>query len=142
MKTCKQCGISRANEAFRKKYNGEGTYNTCNVCESMNSRWKYLKRKVELSDDEALELKTIEATYDSQRAMGLKPPRRRVKMADKLQNEYNERAKHWLTAELTEEPEYYIGEVYDTLLSADEDIRAAVLKRFYDYEDEYYKEDR
>ena len=55
---------------------------------------------------------------------------------------YNAEAQGWLTAELTEKPEYYIDEVFETLRGADKELRDKVLERFYDYEDQYYGGDK
>lgn len=139
MKKCKQCGMIRENTEFRKNYYGQGTCNTCYQCESINSRWKYLSRKGSLKPEELTELESIEALYEKQRAMGLKPPKRRSSTAaQSMLAEYNALAMHWLKAELTMPPEYYLDRVYETLLGADDKLRAAVLDRFYQYEDECY----
>ena len=66
----------------------------------------------------------------------------------------------WLTCELTDEPDMYIDDVYESLcktyrpvLSINKETMTpvyddtykglldAILKRFYDYEDKYYEED-
>lgn len=66
----------------------------------------------------------------------------------------------WLTCELTEEPDVYIDDVYEELIKtyrpvlsidketmapvydeSNKDVLDAILKRFYDYEDTYYKEE-
>lgn len=180
-KICKQCGELKPIEQFRKYYGGrKGTYNTCKLCEKINARAKYLKAKGDLnrSDAEHAELLKIYQLYDAQRAVGLQPPREQagrntplVDSLDDMINVYvtqkeNMRVKHvdapaelqvWLRCELTEEPDYYLEEVYEELktkfrpqLCIDQAVMQpvyddtyketldAILSRFYEYEDTYY----
>ena len=184
VKSCKQCGELKPIEQFRSYYGGrKGTYTTCRSCEKINSRAKYLEKKSTLTELERAELNKIYALYDAQRACGLQPPRRSdgrsVKLTadlDSMISSYTERARHatvtdptldtsatppellkWLSDELTEDPEYYLEDVYDelkakyrpilrvnpeSLLPDYDDTYAAVLDRilnkFYDYEEAYY----
>ena len=187
VKSCKQCGEIKPLEQFRKYYGGrKGTYTICRSCEKINSRAKYLRAKGEsMNYEEEAELYKIERLYDAQRACGLQPPRRSdgrsVKLTadlDSMISSYTERASHatvtdptldtsatptppellkWLSDELTEDPEYYLEDVYDelkakyrpilrvnpeSLLPDYDDTYAAVLDRilnkFYDYEEAYY----
>lgn len=141
MKVCKQCGLQKDDKAFRPLYGRPGTYNVCYECERINSRRKYLLRKAELTASESAELQSIEDLYARQRSMGLRPPHRRYSTKAVVSNvvdTYNAEAQKWLTAELTEEPEYYIDKVFETLRGADKELRSKVLDRFYEYEDQYY----
>ena len=121
MRVCKQCGLEKDDKNFRQLYGKNGSYRICLECESINSRLKYLLHKEQvgtITDDEIKEIETIEDLYERQRAMGLKPPRRRgtaSSTVDRLVGIYNAEAQKWLTAELTEKPEYYIDEVFVVL---------------------------
>jgi len=166
---CKQCGINKPAEQFRKYYGGrKGHYKTCLDCERINSRYKYLHNKQELSQDESNELIKIEELYTVQRKHGLKPPHTIIKKAsitdaiDAMLNEYSDKPigipdelNKWLNEPLTKEPEYY-DEVYDRLkktyrpvLKLTEEfmpiyddtykeILDNILTRFCEYEDSYY----
>lgn len=184
-KCCKQCGEVKPIEQFRKYYGGrKGHYKTCKLCEKINARYKYLRSKGDVNRTEAemTELRKIEQLYEAQRNAGLQPPRegvgRNKPLVDSIDDMISKYASHteeapgielstpheirqWLTAELTEEPDYYLDEVYEELktkyrpqLRIDtatmqpvyddtyKDALNAVLERFYKYEDTYYdKED-
>ena len=171
-KQCKQCGEIKPIEQFRKYYGGrQGTYTMCKACERINSRAKYLERKGDaLNDVEREELDKIYQLYEAQRACGLNPPKsvigKQIALVDTLDDlisKYSNKPaevpelSQWLTCELTEEPEYYLDEVYedlnkryrpvkridpDTLLPVYDDtnkeILDKILERFTNYEDEYY----
>lgn len=143
-KICKQCGRELPIQSYRPLYSGKGTYNACLDCEAFNSRFKYLRKKERngtATQQECEELAFIAQTYDKLRQMGLKPPNVRKNAIDIMQvvqDEYDADARHWLTAELTEKPEYYIDEVFETLKGASKELRDQVLDRFYEYEDQYY----
>lgn len=138
-KICKQCGEIKPLDQYRKYYGGrKGTYNTCKLCEKINSREKYLSSKEALTDIEQLELDKIYTLWDHQLTLGLRPPRKvKVKSVieslDDQLDKYAARAEavrvmnvhdaeapaeliKWLTEELTEEPEYYQEDVYDELV--------------------------
>lgn len=169
----------------------KGHYNTCKVCEKINARFKYLSNKPVRTDAEHAEIGKIEHLYAVQRAAGLQPPRkdaeRNKPLVDSLDDmiaKYKPTAPThldanwvvtgeqtpvsmpadlhlWLQCELTEEPDYYLDEVYEELkakyrpqLRIDtatmqpvydntyKDVLDTILSRFYDYEDTYYdKED-
>lgn len=188
-KTCKQCGEIKPLEQFRKYYGGrKGTYTICRSCEKINSRAKYIEKKGQAATSAELsELDKIYKLYDAQRACGLQPPRRSegrrtslVEDLDSMIEMYTKKANvapeslstfdteatppellQWLSAELTEEPDYYIDEVYEGLLEKyrptlriDQDSMLpvydcthaqaldSILDRFNKYEDDYYsKED-
>ena len=188
-KTCKQCGELKPIEQFRKYYGGrKGTYTICKTCEKINSRAKYLVAKGDaLSSAEEAELDKIHELWNAQRLAGLQPPRegagRKVPITESLDDmisKYKQQAEvvqevvqavgapgipaelsKWLTEPLTEEPEYYQDEVYDslrakyrpktkidpdTMLPMYDDtylpVLEKILSRFDAYEDEYYdKED-
>ena len=188
-KTCKQCGELKPIEQFRKYYGGrKGSYTICKSCERINSRAKYLVNKGDkCSEAELEELGKIHELWNAQRMAGLQPPRentgRTVPITESLDDmisKYNKQAEvvqevvqavgtaevpaelsRWLTEALTEEPEYYQDEVYDslrakyrpktkidpdTMLPMYDDtylpILEKILSRFDAYEDEYYdKED-
>lgn len=188
-KTCKQCGELKPIEQFRKYYGGrKGYYTICKSCERINSRAKYLVNKGDkCSEAELEELGKIHELWNAQRMAGLQPPRentgRTVPITESLDDmisKYNKQAEvvqevvqavgtaevpaelsRWLTEVLTEEPEYYQDEVYDslrakyrpktkidpdTMLPMYDDtylpILEKILSRFDAYEDEYYdKED-
>lgn len=143
-KICKQCGRELPIQAYRPLYSGNGTYNVCLECEKINSRSKYLRKKERngtVTQQEQVELEQIEQLYAKQRQMGLKPPKLRKSVTDvsqTIQDYYDDKARHWLTAELTEKPEYYIDEVFETLKGASKELKDQVLDRFYEYEDQYY----
>ena len=183
-KVCKQCGQLKPIEQFRKYYGGrKGHYNTCKLCEKINARCKYLRSKGDLnrSDAEHEELLKIYRLYEAQRAAGLQPPReesgRRTTLADSLDDMIASYAPAhadtftqnmnapiapaellvWLSCSLTEEPDYYLDEVYEELkakyrptLRIDQDtlqpvyddtykdVLEQVLDRFYKYEEEYW----
>lgn len=167
MKSCRQCGDLKPLEQYRSYYNGrKGTYTVCLDCERINSRHKYLARKKNKTADDVTEIGKIEVLYEAQRQAGLKPPNTvMVKDAidlDSLIARYSANAAppelaKWLTVDLTEEPDYYLDEVYEQLKKAyvpvlklgsdnlpvyDTRFRETldqVLARFYDYEDTYYK---
>lgn len=188
-KRCKQCGELKPIEQFRKYYGGrKGHYTTCKTCEKINSRAKYLTNKGDkCSEAERTELAKIHELWDAQRAAGLQPPRentgRKVplsKSLDDMIGKYKQQAEalqeivqvvdvsnipaelsRWLTEPLTEEPEYYLDEIYeqlkakfrpkikidpDTMLPIYDDtyksILDKILERFYDYEDTYYDKDK
>lgn len=187
-KTCKQCGELKPIEQFRKYYGGrKGTYTTCKTCEKINSRAKYLTNKGDkCSETEVTELNKIHELWEVQRMAGLQPPRentgRTVPITESLDDmigKYKQQAEvvrevvqavgdidvpaelsRWLTETLTEEPEYYQDEVYDSLKAKyrpktkiDQDtmlpvyddtylpILDKILERFDNYEDEYYDKD-
>lgn len=143
-KICKQCGELKPQDQYRKYYGGrKGTYNTCKLCEKINSREKYLAGKEAagtLTESEHTELYKIYELWEHQMTLGLRPPRfsrgKSTPLSESLDDmlgKYAERAKatvgvvqtdaaapaeliKWLTEELTEEPEYYQEEVYDALV--------------------------
>lgn len=182
-KTCKQCGEHKPIGQFRKYYGGrKGTYTICKTCEKINSRAKYLTNKgAKCSTAELDELNKIHRLWDAQRAAGLQPPRegagRTVPLSESLDDmisKYTQQAaavqevvpetsdvpaelSRWLTEPLTEEPEYYQDEIYeslktkyrpkvrmdmDTMLPVYDDrylpVLDKILERFNAYEDEYY----
>ena len=187
IKSCKQCGELKPLEQFRNYYGGrKGTYTICKSCEKINARAKYLRRKGdEISEAEASELSKIEQLYEAQRAAGLQPPNSdngRSKPVtgslDDMISKYTNMAimqsvdegrevptapaelQKWLTEPLTEEPDYYLDEVYEELkntyrplLSITRDrqpvyddtykgVLEQILTRFYEYEESYWdKED-
>lgn len=176
-KTCRQCGELKPLTQFRQYYGGRtGHYTTCKACEKINSRLKYLDSKDNLSELERIERDKIYKLYEVQQAAGLRPPRRGGRSTE-LTTDLDEMIKkyqpievplvdkapvpmelgRWLTCELTEEPDVYIDEVYESLcetyrpvVSIDRDtmmpvrddtyknVLDAILKRFYDYEETYY----
>lgn len=185
LRTCRQCGEAKPLTQYRQYYGGRtGYYRVCKSCERINSRVKYLEKKGQSkSVTEAEELNKIYRLYEAQRACGLQPPRResgrKVSVADDLDRlieQFTAQAnvntalpehldtdtippeiKRWLTAELVEEPDYYLDEVYEDLKREyrpllridktsmlpvyDDTHKAAldaVLDRFNDYEDSYY----
>lgn len=174
-KKCRQCGEIKPIEQFRPYYSGSGTYTICKTCEKINSRAKYLHKKGDsASESDRAELAKIEQLYELQRACGLRPPARASKMQDamdeldKLLSHYQEKAasksdipselQHWLEVELTDVPEYYLDDIYESLKAKyrpvvrvddttllpiyDEthaDTLEQILERFNDYEDEYYQ---
>lgn len=186
VKTCKQCGELKPISQFRRYYgNRRGTYTMCKSCERINSREKYLSAKGdERSVDENAELDKIHQLYDYQRSLGLNPPgkqSRRPALSDELDDmldKYRGMAEkvveatgaihdiiaevpaalnRWLVEELTDEPDYYLDDVYETLRETyrpcvgidkdtmmpvyDEKYKAIldrILERFSDYEDSYY----
>ena len=183
-KQCKQCGELKPTEQFRKYYGGrKGSYTICKLCEKINSREKYLHNKEfagSITDDEREELQKIYDLWEAQTKIGLKPPRFSEgkktplvedldSMLDRYKNKADKVAKvsmdatpqpallEWLTAELTEEPEYYQDEVYfklkekyrpiicigaDSMLPIYDNTYKAILDqisaRFDAYEDGYY----
>ena len=183
-KPCKQCGVIKPLDQYRKYYGGrKGTYTVCKACEKINSRVKYLESKKELNDKEKAELQSIYQLWETQRTLGYQPPRTTVKgqkpVVDtvlEMMDTYKKRTKmlgevaeevltappellKWLTVELTEEPEYYMDDVYEELkgtykpvIRIDEKammpvydttysgILDKILERFCAYEDKYYKD--
>lgn len=181
-KTCKQCGQLKPLEQYRQYYGGrKGRYTICLQCEKINSRLKYLERKPNLTEAEQTEVNKIYQLYDAQRAAGLQPPRqgggRKSPIADSLDDMidmYTTRAEatqlpedvsapaellEWLTVELTEEPDYYLDEVYEQLRTkyrpvhridtttmlpvydeAYAEVLERILERFNEYEDNYYND--
>ncbi len=184
-KTCKQCGVIKPLEQFRNYYGGrKGTYTICKTCEKINSRVKYLEGKSELNDKEKAELQSIYQLWETQRTLGYQPPRTTMKgqkpVVDtvlEMMDTYKERSQllgsvaeealtappellRWLTEELTDDPDYYLNDIYDELKEAYKpvlriDERAMmpvydetysgildkILERFYKYEDDYYAQD-
>ena len=184
-KPCKQCGVIKPLEQFRNYYGGrKGTYTICKTCEKINSRVKYLEGKSELNDKEKAELHSIYLLWETQRTLGYQPPRTTVRgqkpVVDtvlEMMDTYKERSQllgsvaeealtappdllRWLTEELTEDPDYYLNDIYDGLketyrpiLRIDErammpvydenysGILDKILERFYKYEDDYYAQD-
>ena len=177
-KRCKQCGEIKPLTQFRRYYGGrKGTYTMCKDCERINARKKYLDKKGACrSEQEDAELDKIVKLYEVQRAAGLKPPGNApytslVSNLDDLIGKYNKQLeesssvgyatpaeiREWLTNELTEDPDYYLEQVYEDLkakyrpqlrIDAEtmqpvyddtyKDALNAVLDRFYKYEDTYY----
>ena len=166
----------------------KGSYKVCKACERINSREKYLRAKGECMDwDEESELMKIHELYECQRRMGLQPPTRQERSTtlrselDNMLGKYQNMAAQatatarrdatidlltdaprdlvkWLTEPLTQEPDYYMDEVYEKLvdtyrpcISIDKDqmmpvyddkyktILDKILERFTDYEDTYYE---
>lgn len=127
---CRQCGEMLPISNFRPYYGTKGYYKICKSCEKINSRAKYLTRKGDKATEaEKKELAHIEQLYEYQRLMGLKPPRRRKDVQEKLAEfdqilqKYREAAnavpvelQSWLTVELTLEPEVYTDEIYESLV--------------------------
>ena len=170
VKTCRQCGEAKPLEQFRKYYNNrKGTYTICLDCERINSRHKYLSRKGAKTESDIIEIGKIETLYDVQRRAGLKPPNTAmIKDAidlDSLIVRYSATAappalSNWLTADLVDDPDYYLEQVYEQLKKSyrpmlkigfdglpvyDERFKETldqILTRFYDYEDSYYQKER
>ncbi len=166
----------------------KGTYKVCKSCERINSREKYLRAKGEsMNWDEEAELDKIHELYALQRRMGLQPPTRQersVTIKDELDgmlSKYQGMAAQvaeatqkyegvnvladapldlikWLTEPLTQEPDYYMDEVYEKLVdtyrpctgidkqtmmpvydNSNKTILDKILERFTDYEDNYYE---
>lgn len=186
-KICKQCGELKPIEQYRKYYGGrKGTYNTCKICEKVNARYKYLTHKSFRTDEDHAEIGKIELLYDLQRRAGLRPPNsdlgRSKPIADSLDDMLAKykgivtldsvdagackqpipaEIQQWLTESLTEEPDYYLDEIYEALrakyrpqLSIDtatmqpvyddtyKEVLDQILTRFYEYEETYWdKED-
>lgn len=183
-KICKQCGELKPLEQFRKYYGGrKGSYTICKMCEKINARAKYLRAKGDaLTDSEQLELNKIETLWAVQKAAGFQPPRaeanRKVPLVNSLNamiSKYTALAERmptgtkncvapaelviWLSCELTEDPEYYLSEVYEQLRKKyrpqlrigadmlpvyDETYKVtleAILARFDAYEEDYYNDD-
>lgn len=193
-KTCKQCGELKPLSQYRRYYgNRKGYYTSCKQCESINSRYKYLKAKhasnggvgYSFSLEELKEMTAIEELYKAQRLAGLSPPKegkqanstlniadyavmteKYTKQIDKLQEALNgvsidavpPELQDWLVKELTEEPEYYLDEVYEDLcdrykpqISIDPEtllpvydlthhaVLTTILERFDNYDEQYYK---
>lgn len=188
VKTCKQCGELKPISQFRRYYGGrKGTYKVCKACERINSREKYLRSKGEsMNYAEEAELEKIHTLYEYQRQMGLQPPTRQERKGtistelDGMLDKYKGMAAQiaastdlvgdmhphnvphelmkWLAEPLTQEPDYYLDEVYDTLCDTyrpctgidrtsmmpvyDNKYKAIldrILERFSDYEDTYYE---
>ncbi|NMA23525.1 MAG: hypothetical protein GX938_08500, partial [Spirochaetales bacterium] len=79
-KPCRQCGVIKPLDQYRKYYGGrKGTYTICKTCEKINSRVKYLEGKSELNDKEKAELQSIYMLWETQRTLGYRPPRTPVK---------------------------------------------------------------
>lgn len=174
LKKCRQCGEIKSIDQYRPYYTGKGTYTICKTCEKINSRAKYLKRKGDKATQvEVDELKAIYELYDMQRMCGLKPPNMRtsdepklIDVINKYKQDYLNKAdsgpdelEYWLTAPLTDVPEYYLDTVYEDLKAKyrpvkgvdsktllpihDEthtDLLNQILERFNNYEDTYYTE--
>ena len=172
VKKCRQCGDVKPIELFRPSYSGSGTYTICRSCERLNSRAKYLKSKgSRATEEDKAELSRIMQLYELQRICGLKPPKMRsTEERKKLFMETFEKYKalaeagpeelqYWLSAELTDVPEYYLDTIYEQLkakympkvgVTAEllpvydtkyADLLNKILDRFNAYEDTYYKED-
>lgn len=188
VKTCKQCGEIKPIAQFRKYYGGrKGTYKMCKSCERVNSREKYLRAKGEsMASYEEDELRKIHELYKYQRRMGLQPPTRQERHAtiteelDDMLDKYKGMAAQvaevtkqetldamagapqelikWLLEPLTQEPDYYMDEVYEKLVDTYRPctgidkatmmpvydnkykvILDKILERFTDYEDTYYE---
>ena len=142
-KQCKQCGELKPQIQFRKYYGGrKGTYNTCKLCEKINSREKYLTSKeaaCSMSAVEQDELAKIYKLWKYQVELGLRPPRTTqgkstplAESLDEIVDRYAARARatqcvlgtasdapaeliKWITEPLTEDPEYYQEDVYEEL---------------------------
>jgi len=188
VKTCKQCGEIKPLAQFRKYYGGrKGTYKMCKSCERVNSREKYLRAKGECMNwSEETELRKIHELYECQRRMGLQPPTRQERHTtiteelDDMLDKYKGMAAQvaevtkqetldamagapqelikWLLEPLTQEPDYYMDEVYEKLVDTYRPctgidkatmmpvydnkykvILDKILERFTDYEDTYYE---
>lgn len=189
-KICKQCGELKPIEQYRKYYGGrKGRYNTCKVCEKINAREKYLRAKGDsMSFEEGAELEKIHMLYSAQLAAGLQPPRKAerskplVDSLDDMIAKYAQTTSNivpvplgqvaptlpavpaelqlWLKCDLTEEPDYYLDEVYEELKSkyrpqlridtetmqpvyddTYKDVLDNILNRLYEYEDNFYNEE-
>ena len=172
MKTCKQCGEVKPLSHFRSYYGGrKGTYTMCKDCERLNAREKYLSKKGDKRTQlEDTELSKIHELYNVQRAAGLNPPRCSserdadpIGCIDDMINKYAAASavpselRQWLSCDLTENPEYYLVDVYEALrekyrpvLKLDKNTFTPVyddtyksvldelLDRFNEYEDSYY----
>lgn len=181
-KTCKQCGELKPIEQFRRYYGGrKGTYTMCKQCERINSREKYLVGKADRrTEAEEQELAKIHELYILQSKLGLQPPirsGRSTSLVDDLDaaiETYAAMAEQaavgasttpapyeltkWLTEPLTEEPDYYLDEVYEELTNTYrpctginratmmpeydntyKDVLDSILDRFNAYEDSYYE---
>ena len=134
-KTCRQCGLLKPIDHYRKYYGGRsGHYTTCKQCEKINSRLKYLEGKTSLTEPERIERDKIIQLYEAQQAAGLRPPRRGGRSSevavdlDEMIKQYKPidvslvakaevplELSKWLTCELTDEPDMYIDEVYEQL---------------------------
>ncbi|MNI12527.1 hypothetical protein D3C73_657120 [compost metagenome] len=76
LKRCKQCGEVKAQDMFRPYYGQSSTsrYKLCLTCEKVNNRLKYLRKKPNPSQEDTVEIGSIEKLYTLQRSRGLKPP--------------------------------------------------------------------
>lgn len=181
-KVCKQCGKRKPIDQYRKYYGGrKGSYTMCKTCEKINARAKYLVNKGDnKTAAEYEELHKINMLWDAQSAAGLKPPKQSAgcktpltESLDEMISEYTKQAEEvksvvetdkpvpaelnqWLTKPLTEDPDYYLDTVYESLKDTyrpllhikdnmtpvyDETyatVLDAILERFYDYEESYY----
>ena len=80
MKKCKQCGEHKDIEMYRPLYRAKGHYNYCLECESVNNRYKYLRRRFQqgnITSEQVSEKTTIEEYYALLRVKGLNPPETR-----------------------------------------------------------------
>lgn len=138
-KTCKQCGLIKPLDQYRRYYGGrKGTYTMCKQCEKINAREKYLVGKGEqLNTDEAFELEKIHKLWELQAAKGLQPPNRRERRTaliddlDSMLERYTAEPvdntdtpmliaapaeiSRWFTATLDCDPDYYLDEIYEAL---------------------------
>lgn len=173
-KTCKQCGEIKLETDYRKYYGGrKGSYTVCKLCEKINSREKYLAAKAILTEPEQSELSKIHQLWEAQASHGLRPPRQGKQATslmdsiDSMMDRYDTvptvttvaipaELHGWLVAELTEDPDYYLDEVYEDLaaryrpiLRIDpvnmmpvhdntyREVLKQILTRFDDYEEDY-----
>jgi hypothetical protein len=167
MKRCKQCGVPQLPTNFRPYPHRKGRYTICRNCERINARARYLERKTSLTEEEREDLTKIYNLWDKQTELGFGPASRRRKetvmdIIDKMLSDTGEldavppALAKWLKEELTEDPNYYLDEVYEELRSTfkpvvgyDDDMMPIyddtysqlleeILNRFYQYEEEYY----
>lgn len=179
-KICRQCGEIKPIDQYRRYYGGrKGHYNTCKFCERINSREKYLANKDTLTQAEDEELHKIYKLWEYQMVLGLRPPRFTKGKAtplseslDDIIDVYASKANvvkeltedseapaelvNWLVTELTEEPEYYQEEIYESLVAkyrpqlridpatmlpvyddTHREMLRKILARFDEYEDSY-----
>ena len=136
-KICRQCGKNLPVSMFRAYGQGrKGTHRRCKSCESLNLRFKYLKRKHTLSDKELKEVDSIIEIYKELKSFGYEVPTDSISVSDRL-IEYKQHIEdikdttvrkhsvdtevpsellYWLTAPLIDKPpEYYIDIVYEKL---------------------------
>lgn len=146
IRRCKQCGELLPEDQFRPYYKRDGSggrstsrYRVCLQCERINTRYKYLTRKIvegKAEHKDTTELQRIATLYDILRQRGLEPPNSRAAEAPldidaEIRKHTEELERKKSDAALPEELQFWLDEDLSKYSPEDlEDVTDELLSQF------------